>query len=448
MKTFKTNLTNLKTQIHNSLPEGPDIFGYPGVSREALCAAIDTARSLSEEIKASDEALFPVISLKRAGKASYDKLKSILDTVDEGKKRKQFDEFLDSLAYLVEKTKIVYFIVAKDGLRSDEEISRIRSRILALAPIESELSKHVETLQADIESFKGQLQELASGHEAAMKQIFALDNWHKDAANFSTSIETEHENVEMWAKEIGESKEKFKALRDRVSALSEEGTIINSKLTDALTKSTSDSEYIRIAKEEHIKISQEINKLLEDANRAGMASSFLKRKKELQWQLYGWQFAFCAAIGGLLYVVKEYLLVSLKSGASVELVGELAFVSPLVWLGWFAAKQHGYISRIQEDYAFKSAAAMAYEGHKSAARASDPALEGVLLEFSLYNLAQNPLRIYRGLEVHASPWSEFFGKVVSKLCRLAKIKAEVPQAGSVEVAFDNAPVGAKPDDGK
>lgn len=124
------------------------------------------------------------------------------------------------------------------------------------------------------------------------------------------------------------------------------------------------------------------------------------------------------------------------AGKPVEVLGELALISPLVWLGWFAAKQYSYTSRIQEDYAFKAAAAMAYEGHKNAAREVDAELEGVLLEFSLYNLAQNPIRLYGGLEIHGSPWSEYMGQAVGKLCRLSNIKAGIPSVGNVEASFE------------
>src|SRR5258708_37376909 len=96
-----------------------------------------------------------------------------------------------------------------------------------------------------------------------------------------------------------------------------------------------------------------------------------------------------------------------------------------MWLGWFAAKQYGYTSKIREDYAFKSAAAMAYEGHKKAAREVDKNLERVLLEFSLYNLSQNPIRLYGDGEIHGTPVHEVMDQLLRKFPTLKKVSASV-----------------------
>ena len=437
MQTFKWNLTHIKTLINQHLPEVGDIYDYPGVSRESLCAAIDIAYSLSQEIKPDDETLFAVISLKRAGKATYDKLKSILETDEEDKKRKRFDEFLDSLAYLLEKTKITYFIVVKGGLRTDSELADIRNRIAALAPLEAELGAKVSQFDEDTEGFSEAIKEFSAAHEESKKQMHDIENWHSAANGFYTGIEEVHNKVEGWDEEIGTNAAEFESLKDKISALSKEATLLNAKMQDYATQAKNASDSIAKAKEDHVAIAKQISLLLGDTNRAGMAASFLKRKDELGPPQLIWQRTFIGAILGLLVVVGGFIVPSIIEGKSVEVVGELALVSPLVWLGWFAAKQYGYTSRIREDYAFKAAAAMAYEGHKDAARHIDKHLEGVLLEFSLYNLAQNPIRLYGGLEVHASPWSEFFGKAVGKLCRLANIKVEQPKIGSAEVAFAN-----------
>ncbi len=110
-----------------------------------------------------------------------------------------------------------------------------------------------------------------------------------------------------------------------------------------------------------------------------------------------WQGVFVGALVFIVVVVWTLILPTVselqaKTGDWTRLIVEIGLVSPLIWLGWFAAKQYGYTSRIREDYAFKSAAAMAYEGHKKAARETDQELERLLLEFSLFNMSQNPIR--------------------------------------------------------
>jgi len=152
MKGFKTSLTHLVKQIENKLPDGDNVLGYPGVSRAALIAAVNNAYDLAQEIKPSDEDLFEVISLKRAGSAINARLHEFLDSSkDEEKKKKAFNDFLDDLALLLEKTKITYFIVAKGGLRDDSELAQIRKRLSDLAVVEKEYSSLIESVKEDVE---------------------------------------------------------------------------------------------------------------------------------------------------------------------------------------------------------------------------------------------------------------------------------------------------------
>ncbi|NMC43747.1 MAG: hypothetical protein GYA46_07500 [candidate division Zixibacteria bacterium] len=105
-------------------------------------------------------------------------------------------------------------------------------------------------------------------------------------------------------------------------------------------------------------------------------------------------------------------------------------------MGWFAAKQYGYISKIREDYAFKAAAAMAYEGHKKAAREVNKELESVLLEMSLYNMSQNPIRLYGDKDIQGSPIHELVDKVFQKIPDIKKASVSVPAGGKAKVEVE------------
>ncbi len=78
MQHFRSSLTRLKGLLEQKLPESADIYGYPGVSKQLLLNAVDTAYNLSQTIKDDDGSRFEVISLKRAGSALYKKLKDYL----------------------------------------------------------------------------------------------------------------------------------------------------------------------------------------------------------------------------------------------------------------------------------------------------------------------------------------------------------------------------------
>ena len=92
MQHFRSSLTRLKGLVEQKLPDVADIYGYPGISRQSIVAALDTAYILSQEIKEDDESRFEVISLKRTGSTLYKTLKEFLEAdAPENEKQVQFN---------------------------------------------------------------------------------------------------------------------------------------------------------------------------------------------------------------------------------------------------------------------------------------------------------------------------------------------------------------------
>ena len=72
-------------------------------------------------------------------------------------------------------------------------------------------------------------------------------------------------------------------------------------------------------------------------------------------------------------------------------------------MGWFAARNAGLTARIQQDYAYKVATAQAYEGHKKEVhQAGNEKLAAQLMEATIRNFGDNPIRLYdgKGMEGH------------------------------------------------
>lgn len=151
---------------------------------------------------------------------------------------------------------------------------------------------------------------------------------------------------------------------------------------------------------------QKVDGLLGDTNRVTMAASFITRKAELNWPLGLWVGVFILSIIGLVSISAYYLIPSLSAGKWEEAFVHLPLTAPLIWLGWFSAKQYGYTVRLREDYAYKVASAMAFEGYKREAEETDDELKKKLLDTAINNLSDNPLRVYSGHENHASPLHE------------------------------------------
>jgi exonuclease VII small subunit len=136
-----------------------------------------------------------------------------------------------------------------------------------------------------------------------------------------------------------------------------------------------------------------INDLLDDANRTGMAASFTNRRRWLIAPMLSWIAVFGGSIYGLFQMGATYLAPILASGNWEQLPARLALTAPLIWLGWFSAKQYGYTSRLREDYAYKEASAKSFEGYKREAGQVDPSMLKNLLDTAIKNLGDNPIRI-------------------------------------------------------
>jgi hypothetical protein len=153
-----------------------------------------------------------------------------------------------------------------------------------------------------------------------------------------------------------------------------------------------------------------VDAVLADANRTGMAGSFITRKNELASDITLWRNVFALALIALAVLGFFYVAPSISAQKWEEVLLRLPITAPFVWLGWFAAKQYGYAIRLREDYAYKVASAMAFEGFKREVQEGDELMQQKLLETAVTNFGDNPLRIYNGHENHASPIHEILEK--------------------------------------
>lgn len=437
MQQFKSSLTRLKSLIEQRLPEGEDIYGYPGVSRDCLLDAINIAYSLSQEIKENDESRFEVISLKRAGSELYKNLKDLLENESEEKQSAaKFNDFLNDFSALIEKTKITYLIVVKGGIRDEAELARIHAEIKEYEELNKQLLTEREAVVSKISEISDKITSLNTNHSKSETFTTQITNWHTTASEKFSKISEIHEFITGRDEEVQESTVQFQTLSKQISDLAATAAKNNEKLSGYVSDGKIEADQLKKTVIAHQELVEEIRNTLEGANRVGMASSFDKRKTELAKQLNLWQGVFIGAIVLIVVAVWKFILPTLSAQSThlPEILAEIGIVSPLVWLGWFAAKHYGYTSKIKEDYAFKAAAAMAYEGHKKAAREIDTNLESVLLEFSLFNMSQNPIRLYGNGDMHGSPIHELSSQFLEKFPRFKKVSASAPTVGSFELS--------------
>ena len=442
MHHFRANLSRLRTQVEQKLPDGEDLFGYNGISKPLLLSAIELTYALSQGIEEREDATrFEVIALKRGGSDTYKFLTDFLDSDLEGKKTKEkFNDFLNALSSLIEKTKMTYFIVTKNGLRDDTELSIMRNQTKEYQAACEELVGTKEELDAISGDIRKTSEEVLASHESTDKYFSEVSDWHKKVSLLTEEITQSHESIEGWDKDIQERDTQFRTLAQQISQLSTESRQLKESLQALTIEGGESSQRLKGLETQNRELQEEITLTLGDANRVGMAASFKERKEELQSNQKTWQWVFVLAVSAIIPLSAGLLLpeVLKKSLEWHLLFTKAAIVVPLIWLGWFAARQFSYISRIREDYAFKYAASMAYEGHKKATREVDKDLERLLLEFSLFNMSQNPIRLYSEKLDHVTPMHEFASTILDKLPNLRDVAFEKPGMGKISVNVNQA----------
>jgi hypothetical protein len=131
----------------------------------------------------------------------------------------------------------------------------------------------------------------------------------------------------------------------------------------------------------------------------------------IYWCVCGWILLFLISIGTLAYLAfTTNIAVTGEAKDWHILLFRIPLSAPLIWLGWFSVKQYGYTRRIQEDYAFKVASAMSFQGYKNEV-SSDPILVKMLQQSAIENFSANPIRIYEEGKNHGSPIQELLDNV-------------------------------------
>lgn len=417
MKNLKTALTKIKTKIQSKFPEGNDIWGYQGINRELIVNTIDQIYALATEIEEHDnDNRFEIIFLKRQASEINKNINAILDS---DKPEEEFNTLLNKLAKLLWSVKHTFFVINQNGLRSDEELALLKTKISALQAANEELANIQEEYNIAFDDFQKKIDIISDYTKGIEEKRKAVAEQAIEVNIKYENINAIHKNIEGWDDEIEEKKNDFSQLTASIKSLSVDAGNLKENLLQIKQGAESTAEILKNLQAQNKDLLIEAKETLGIANRVGMASSFRTRKNELNVSLGIWGSVFVLAALGLAAIAYYLLAPEMKGNIQWAIIfSRFTIAAPIVWLAWFSAKQYLSISRIKEDYAFKFAAAMAYEGHKKATRElEDEELEKALLVMSLCNMEENPIRLYSKVS-HASPINEILGtlrKVKTKL---------------------------------
>jgi hypothetical protein len=161
------------------------------------------------------------------------------------------------------------------------------------------------------------------------------------------------------------------------------------------------------------KQSQELIEKIKDRadliNRKSLGGAYEAQKVALGITRRNWNIAFIfsllALAVGSLFATSKAVAVSDAWTLTNVLIKVLPVSGALIWLAWYCASKAAAAEKVAEDYAFKVAAAISFEGYKKEVE-GDAELTKALLQKTIHTFGENPIRLYpSGKQAH-SPMEE------------------------------------------
>lgn len=430
MQQIRFQLTHLRKKIHERLPPEGDVFDFPGVTSSGLCDCVQRTHNLTgriEELRGSHA----IVALKRKLMPRLDDCKNFLEsdfsTPDVGPR---FDRFLTLLTEIHDDVSLTHTVYCSEGIRTEAEIEGLLLRLKKISEEYNTRSAEIEALLEDVEKIK----ELKDSVETHAEEVVSLtEQCVAGQATIGQAVAGATAKAEVITKyetETKTQKTEVVNLATRLNGLEKRLTGLTSKSQEHVKEAEKNVASIRELEENNRKQQETIAQTLTLASKYGMAASFKERKDELRTTMIIWGSAFLLAMAGIfttgvLYIVPE--IEAAKAGQGFNVM-KMSLIAPLIWLGWMAAKQYGYVGRIREDYSFKYASALAFEGYKREAVHVNEEMLRELLKVATENMSLNPLRIYsNGDSNHASPVHELLSTVRNgKISKVSEDKSTSP----------------------
>jgi hypothetical protein len=421
MKQVRSNTTRIKHLVSDKLPDGQDIFGYAGITKASLIQAIEECSGLIDGIEGKKET-FDVIVLKREFQPLSKSCLDYLNSLPADDQAHGFDSFLRNLAEIRRIINTTYLLFIKESLRPEAELATIRTALTEIIPLNQALKEQQTSTSQLIQEINEKHQEVQSKHGQIVDTSNKIGELCKSSTDLSQQIQGMHESSDEWAKSIesneedidvqktliGEHETSIKTLQATIENKEKNFEELRTKLSQQLVKNE--------------EFQEEIRKTIGDSNRSSMAGSFKSRSDELDKPLQDSETALVLAL--ILFGAAALFLVTSSTGTQginfTELSIKLPILTPFVWLAWVYTNKVGHLSRIKEDYSFKYAAAMAFEGYQRNCE-EESELANRLLELSIENMGANPIRLYG--KVQSGPIHEMIGKakdIVESACSVGK----------------------------
>lgn len=390
--------------------------------RQLRAAAEEALQHAAQKRKEADESAFYAYQAKANTETHAKEVSAIKGQIEGDANtlaatKKNFDEILAAAT------------IAKAGLDADTKAASEKKRVFETS---------LETTEIALASAREKTDLIGKSKSEADTLLAELQKLREDAANAQTKSDQARSKAEAaqaktsdLASQAGELVKQLRATREKgteEAALIKAGldavTVDRAKLAEVVAH-LEQSDKISTGHEKRVEelaaklaeLNDKAEKLLPGATSAGLASSFLKQKERFAGPQQRWLWTFMICIGLLIVVAAPSYWAAIQgttSGVTWDsiLLGmalRLPIVIPLVWLAIYAGRNHMLSVRLEEDYAFKEAISMAFEGYKremdkiGAGDVGNPSPLTKLCLNVLSALAERPGRIYEGHQKDITP---------------------------------------------
>jgi len=416
MRNTRLKITHFINKLNEVLVNGEDIYGYAGISKNILTKSLKDSYALLaclEEYNTTFEVVFMKRNVAELIETCNNYLKNTQDINSES-----FDCFLKTLNKIRAEIKTTYILVSQNPLRLDSEIAEAKELLDSLKTDLSEISEIKDEIIETKDMGKSLVESLETESTKAEENNTNLASLINQFTTAASKIETTNEKVEEWEENIESCQTSITENKKLILELLEE--LNKAKELYAEHQSNIDflieeQKTITSINETHQK---EIKATLEGASKKGLAGSFYTRKRELRRNQILWGIGTVGSI--LLIMLISYQLIKPIIENPEEFnpytyLARLPIFGALIWLGWFCTKQFGFTSRIMEEYSFKYAISMAFEGYKKETLEVNEKLLENLLQLTLNSVATSPTSYFETKNNHGTPANEITEEIMKKL---------------------------------
>lgn len=246
-------------------------------------------------------------------------------------------------------------------------------------------ARTITRLEADVQKRANKLSEES---EKASEALGAISETHEKLAALADEVSSSAANIKGLEDDSKAAKDEIDQLR--AAALAQEDSLAKRIEATQKTITTTDAE-AKAALES-------VRQALKQVRDQGLAGAFQSRSRNLRNERFVWGSIFLASIILLVCLAIRFsvdLTELTYESLTVNLLRRLGLAAPAVWLGWYAATQLGRVSRVQEDYEYKTASALAYQSYKEEIGAlENDALLEKLADLAISNFGESPVRLY------------------------------------------------------